>query len=335
MRALLIGSPGGLNRLEPHELSDPGQPAAGEIRVRLHATSLNYHDYRVVSGQAGDFGGRIPMADGAGVIEALGDGVSDLSVGDAVVSVFHPDWQDGAPRIGTFARTPGDGIDGYARTIAVCPAARFTRAPAGYTHAEAATLTTAGVTAWRALVGDGNIRAGSVVLVLGTGGVSIFALQIARAMGATVVATSSSDDKLERMRAMGAAHTINYRTQPEWGQAVLDWTGGVGVDHVVEIGGAATLPQSLIAVRIGGHISLIGALTGRSGEFPLATMLVKQVRLQGLTVGSRAHQRDLVLALEATGVKPVIDRSFPLEQLADAFAYQESGNHFGKIVVEF
>lgn len=335
MKAARIKSPGGLDLLEIVELQDPGLPNAREIRVRLHATSLNYHDYRVVSGDAGDFGGRIPMADGAGIVDAIGDGVTDFAVGDAVVSIFHPPWQDGPARIGNFALTPGDGADGYACEAAVRPASWFTKAPAGYSHAEAATLTTAGVTAWRALVSDGGLKAGDTVLVLGTGGVAIFALQIARAIGATVIATSSSDEKLERMRAMGAAHVINYRTQPEWGRAVADWTGGLGVDHVVEIGGAGTLPQSIAAVRVGGHISLIGALTGRSGEVPLTALLVKQARLQGLTVGSRADQMDLVRAIEATGFHPVIDRSYPLEQLADAFRYQVSGDHFGKIVLEY
>lgn len=335
MRAVRIQSPGGLGRLELIEVADPGLPATGEIRVRVHATSLNYHDLRVVTGAAGDFGGRIPMADGAGIVEAVGSDVSEFAIGDHVVSVFHPPWQAGPARVGSFALTPGDGVDGYAREVVVRPASWFTRAPFSYSHAEAATLTTAGVTAWRALVSDGAIKGGDVVLVLGTGGVSVFALQIARAMGASVIVTSSSDEKLEALRGMGATHGINYRTTPGWGRAALDWTRGVGVDHVVEVGGAGTLAQSIDAVRVGGHISLIGALTGRSGEVPLAALLVKQARLQGLTVGSRADQENLVRAIEATGLRPVIHRSFPLEQLADAFRHQESGSHFGKIVVEF
>ncbi len=335
MKAMRIGVPGDLDRLELVELADPGPPGAGEIRVRLHATSLNYHDYRVVTGATGGRDGLIPMADGAGVVEAVGDGVTDFAVADCVVSVFHPGWQDGPPRIGDFLMTPGDGVDGYAREIVVRPATWFTRSPAGYTYAEAATLTTAGVTAWRALVSDGGLKAGDTVLVLGTGGVSVFALQIARSMGATVITTTSSDAKAERLRTLGAAHTINYRKQPEWGREVADRTGGRGVDVVIEVGGAGTLAQSIAAVRIGGHIALIGALTGRSGEIPLTALLVKQARLQGLTVASRANQIDMVRGLEATGVRPVIDRSFPLEQLADAFRYQVSGLHFGKIVVEF
>lgn len=335
MKAMRINAPGGLDRLEEVELADPGRPGAGEIRVRLHATSLNNHDHRVVLGETGVVDGRIPMADGAGIVEAVGAGVDAFAVGDAVVSLFHPTWPAGPPTIGDFSQTPGDGVDGYAREIAVRPAEWFTRAPAGWSHAEAATLTTAGTTAWRALVGDGGLKAGDIVLVLGTGGVSIFALQMARSMGATVIATTSSEAKAERLSQLGAAKVVNYRKDDEWGRTVSDWTGGRGVDHVVEIGGAGTLPQSIAAVRVGGHIALIGGTAGRSGDIPLTSLCVKQIRLQGLTVASRADQQDMVRGLEATGLKPVIDRSFPLERLADAFRHQASGGHFGKIVVEF
>jgi NADPH:quinone reductase-like Zn-dependent oxidoreductase len=335
VRAMRILGPGGLDRLQLVELADPGAPGAGAIRVRVHASSLNYHDYRVVSGAAGNFDGRIPMADGAGVVEAVGEGVSEFAVGDVVVSVFFPQWHDGPPRVGDFSQTPGDGVDGFAQEVVVRPAHWFTKAPRGYTHAEAATLTTAGLTAWRSLITDGALKAGDTVLVLGSGGVSVFALQIARSMGASVIATSSSDEKLERLRSLGAAVTINYKSQPDWGREVVDRTNGRGVDHVVEVGGAGTMAHSIAAVRVGGHISVIGALTGRSGEIPIAGLLVKQARLQGLIVGSRANQRDMIRGLEATGLKPVIDRSFALEELSEAFRHQESGRHFGKIVVEF
>jgi NADPH:quinone reductase-like Zn-dependent oxidoreductase len=164
--------------------------------------------------------------------------------------------------------------------------------------------------------------------------VSVFALQLAKAMGATVIATSSSDAKLERARALGADHLINYKAEPEWGEAAKAFTGGRGVDHVVEVGGPGTLPQSIAAVRLGGHIALIGVLTGRAGEVPTALMMAKQMRLQGLIVGSRRHQADLVRAMEATGLRPVVDRAFPLAQLGEAFRYEESGAHFGKIGVE-
>ncbi|MFM0349736.1 zinc-dependent alcohol dehydrogenase family protein [Paraburkholderia sp. RL17-347-BIC-D] len=335
MRAVRIRAPGGLDQLETVELADPGAPGVGEIRVRVHASSLNYHDYRVASGDAGHFDGRIPMADGAGIVEAVGAGVSEFAVGDAVVSVFFPQWQDGRPWVGDFSQTPGDGVDGYAREVVVRPTNWFTRVPAGYSLAEAATLTTAGVTAWRALVSDGALKAGDTVLVLGAGGVSVFALQIARAMGATVFATSSSDAKLERLRALGAAQTINYKKQLDWGREVADRTGGRGVDHVIEVGGASTLSQSIAAVRVGGHISQIGALTGRSGEVPIAALIGKNARLQGVTVGSRSNQMDMIRGLEATGLRPLIDRRFSLEQLPEAFKYQLEGRHLGKIVVEF
>jgi NADPH:quinone reductase-like Zn-dependent oxidoreductase len=335
MKAVRIGAPGGLDRLELVELTDPGAPGAGEIRVRLHASSLNFHDYRVVSGTSGSFNGRIPMADGAGVVEAVGAGVSEFAAGDHVVSCFFPHWLDGPAQHGDFATVPGDGVDGYAREFVVRPAHWFTRAPQGYSHAEAATLTTAGLTAWRALVSDAALKAGDSVLVLGTGGVSIFALQIAKKMGATVIATSSSDEKLARLQALGADHTINYKTEPGWGTAVKDWTKGHGVDHVVETGGPGTLAQSIAAVRIGGHISLIGTLTGRAGEVPTAMLMVKQARLQGLIVGSRRQQQEMVRALEATGLRPVIDSSFALDKLADAFRHEAAHRHFGKICLEF
>jgi NADPH:quinone reductase-like Zn-dependent oxidoreductase len=334
MKQLSLAAPGGLDRLALQDVPDPGAPGPGELRVRVRASSLNYHDYLVVTGGSPTQDGRIPMADGAGVVEAVGEGVEEFAEGDAVVSCFFPLWQDGPPVDGDFSRVPGDGLDGYAREVVVRPAGWFTRAPAGWSHAEAATITTAGLTAWRALVVDGGLKAGDVVLALGTGGVSVYALQLAKAMGATVVVTSSSDEKLERVRALGADHTVNYRRTPKWGRTVLELTGGRGADHVIEVGGPGTLPQSVRAVRIGGHISLIGVLTGAAGEVPTALLMARQARLQGLIVGSRREQADFVRALEATGLRPVIDRSFALAEAADAFRYQESGEHLGKICLE-
>jgi len=335
VKAIILKAPGGLDRIECIALPDPGPPGPGAIRARVHASSLNYHDYGVVSTPSRVPDGRIPMSDGAGVIEALGEGVTEFQVGDHVVSCFFPTWMEGAPAVGDFSTVPGDGVDGYAREIVLAPATAFTRAPKGYSFAEAATLTTAGVTAWRALVVNGALKAGDTVLVLGTGGVSIFALQIAKAMGALVIATSSSDEKLKRARALGADHTINYRQYPDWGARVRDWTGGRGVDHVVEVGGPSTLAQSIAAVGIGGHIALIGVLTGRAGEVPTEYLMAKQARLHGLIVGSRKHQMDFVQALEATQIKPVVDRSFGLDQIADAFRFEAGGHHFGKICLEF
>lgn len=334
MKVIKLRKPGGLDRLGLVEMQKPDALGAGDVLVRIHASSLNYHDYGVVSGRMPVEDGRIPMSDGAGVIEAMGAEVSGFAIGDSVVSCFFPHWLNGAPTFAGFSTTPGDGIDGYACEYVVRPATWFTHAPKSYSHAEAATLTTAGVTAWRALVVQGGIKSGDSVLVLGTGGVSIIALQLAKRFGATVIATSSSDDKLERVRSLGADHTINYKQEPEWGARVLELTGNRGVDHVIEVGGPGTLPQSINACRIGGHIALIGVLTGRTGEVPTSTLMGKQQRLQGLIVGSRQHQLDLVRALDATDVKPVIDRSYPLVEIADAFRYEESGKHFGKICLE-
>ncbi|GGW60391.1 MULTISPECIES: zinc-dependent alcohol dehydrogenase family protein [Halomonadaceae] len=335
MQAIQLRAPGGLDHLDVVDLAAPGEPGPGEIKVRLHASSLNFHDYAVVAGMIPAADGRIPMSDGAGVVEAVGEGVEEFAVGDAVVSTFFPDWLEGPARVGDFATTPGDGVDGYAREQVVRPANWFTHQPKGYSHAESATLTTAGLTAWRSLVVDGGLKAGDSVLVLGTGGVSIFALQFARLMGARVIATSSSDAKLERLRELGAEHTINYRDTPEWGKRVLELTHGEGVDHVVEVGGPGTLPQSIDAVKIGGHISLIGVLTGREGEVPTAKLMAKQARLQGLIVGSRRHQMEMIKAIEAANLKPVIDREFALADIADAFRHQESGKHFGKICLSY
>lgn len=334
MIAIKIRNPASLDRLEIADLKDPGAPARGEIRVRIHASSLNSHDLSVVNGKIPVADGRIPMSDEAGVVEAVGEGGTEFSVGDSVVSCFFPLWQDGPPTVAGFANTPGDGIDGYAREYVVAPANWFTAAPKGWSHAEAATLTTAGFTAWRALVSNGKLKAGDTVLALGTGGVSIYALQIAKAIGARVAITSSSDEKLERARSLGADYVVNYRQHTDWGARVADWTDGRGVDHVIEVGGPATLAQSIQACRVGGHIALIGVLTGVAGDVPLISIILKQIRLQGLVVGNRREQVELVRAMETTGIRPVIDRSFPLRQLAEAFRHEKAGRHFGKICVE-
>lgn len=335
MRAITIASPGGLDKLALSDRPDPGTPRAGEVRVALHASSLNFHDYLVCSGKSPPADGRIPMADGAGIVEAVGAGVTDFAPGDHVVSCFFPDWHAGPPNVSDFKRVPGDGIDGFACDAVVLPATAFTKAPAGWSHEEAATITTAGLTAWRALVVDAGLKAGDTVLALGTGGVSIYALQIAHAMGAQVIITSSSDEKLERAKELGASHTINYESEKNWGRKVMELTGGRGVDVVVEVGGPGTLGQSLQAVRIGGHVALIGVLTGVSGDVPTALLMAKQAKLQGLIVGSRQEQEDFVRALDISGIRPVIDRTFALEELADAFRHQETGDHFGKIAVRW
>lgn len=335
MKAMQLAAPGSLDHLQLVELPAAAAPEAGQIQVRIHASSLNYHDLLVATGAAPTADGRIPMADGAGVVTAVGAGVTEFSVGDAVVSTFFPQWLSGRQRPTDFKLVPGDGVDGFARESVTLPATAFTHAPQGWSHAEAATLTTAGLTAWRALVVDGGIQAGDTVLVLGTGGVSIFALQMAKSMGAKVVATTSSAAKAEQLKALGADIVINYKDTPEWGNAVLAATGGRGADIVVEVGGPGTLAQSIRAAAPGGHIALIGVLTGFAGSVPTAELMVKQLALQGLVVGSREQQQDMVRALELFGWKPVVDSSYPLERMADAFAHQAAGRHFGKVCLTY
>eukprot|EP00163_Fabomonas_tropica_P007874 TRINITY_DN17514_c0_g2_i1.p1 TRINITY_DN17514_c0_g2~~TRINITY_DN17514_c0_g2_i1.p1 ORF type:complete len:338 (+),score=34.19 TRINITY_DN17514_c0_g2_i1:807-1820(+) len=337
MKAMILEQPGGLINVKRSDELVATSPGQGEVKVRIEAGSLNYHDLLVAEGALPTGDGRILLSDGAGVVEEVGEGVTELAVGDSVVSVFFPHWQDGPAdaSVSDFAKTPGDGIDGMAAEVVTRPACAFTHAPKGWSSQEAATITTAGVTAWRALVGDGQLKAGDTIVTLGTGGVSIAALQIAKMMGARVIATSSSNDKLAKLKALGADELINYRETPGWGQKVLELTGGRGAEQIIEVGGPGTLEQSVQAVAPGGQISLIGVLTGFEGSVPTAALMFKQVRLQGLLVGSRKHQMDYVTALEANGVRPVIDRTFSFADLARAFEYQKSGAHFGKVCVSW
>ncbi|MBJ6725340.1 zinc-dependent alcohol dehydrogenase family protein [Geomesophilobacter sediminis] len=334
MKAIRLKGSGGLERLTMVEAQEPGPPQQGEILVRLLANSLNYHDYLVALGKIRTAEGLIPLSDGAGIVESVGKGVTEFAVGDHVVSCFFPEWQNGEPVPSAVAKVPGDSSDGYAQEKVVRPAHWFTRAPKNYNHAEAATLPTAALTAWRALVSDGPLKAGETVLTLGTGGVSIFALQFAKMMGAVTIVTSSSDEKLARARTLSADHTINYKTYPNWSDQVLELTRGRGVDHVIEVGGPDTLPQSIRASRIGGHIEYIGVLTGFSGPIPTVELLARQVRLQGIQVGSRQQQIEMIRALDANDVKPAIDKTFPLKNLFEAFQYEAAGAHFGKICIE-
>ncbi len=334
MRAIRLKSPAGLDNLTMGS-AESGACGAHDIRVRLHASSLNYHDYIVVLGGIPTPDGRIPMSDGAGDVTEIGSAVTDFAIGDRVVSTFFPRWLSGPPELAALADVPGDRNDGYARDEVVAAATAFTHAPTGYSHAEAATLTCAALTAWRALFVEATLQPGETVLVQGTGGVSIFALQFAKAAGATVIATSSSQAKLDRLAAMGADHLINYREDERWGATARKLTGGRGVDHVVEIGGAGTLTQSIAATRLSGSIALIGVLAGFAGNVPTAAIMGGNVRISGLTVGSRAQQIAMVRAINANGIRPVIDRSFALEDIADAFRHQASGAHFGKIALEW
>jgi NADPH:quinone reductase-like Zn-dependent oxidoreductase len=322
----------GLDKLYLEHM-EPLAPLEGEILVRVRASSLNFHDLGIVTGALPVDPGRIPLSDCSGNVVDIGPGVTRFAPGDRVLSTFFPEWADGAPSKEQLGSVPGDHRNGFAADYVTMPETAFTRPPAGYSHAEAATLPCAAVTAWRALFINGGLRPGDTVLVQGSGGVSLFALQFAKAAGATVIATSSSSTKLARLRALGADHVINYLDEPNWGSVTRALTGGVGVDHVVEVGGSGTFYQSLSAVRNGGHVAVIGVLAGRAGPIPTALIMAKQVRVIGLTVGSRAHQLDVVDAIESSRIRPIIDRVFELDRLAEAFAHQQSGRHFGKIVI--
>jgi len=332
MKVAAIQKPGGLDKILIQERPDP-VAGPGEILVRVKASSLNFHDLAVATGMIPNVDGRIPMSDGAGEVVALGAGVTQFQVGDTVLSLFFPNWQNGDPDLKNLIGVPGDHIDGFAAELVAMPASAFTRAPANYSMEEAATLPCAALTAWRALMVEARIKPGDWVLTQGTGGVSIFALQFAKAAGARVIATSSSPAKLAKLKELGADHVINYKETPKWGAMAKQLTGGRGVDEVVEIGGAGTLGQSIAACKVSGHISLIGVLTGVSGEVPTAQLFSANITLKGITVGSRQAQEDMISAIETHNIKPLISDRFPLDQLKAAFELQVAQKHFGKIVI--
>lgn len=326
-------SPASLGHLYP-DTAPAANPAADEITVRVGAASLNFRDGLVVNGFLPVQDGLIPLSDGAGEVVAVGAQVSEFAVGDKVVSTFHPNWLSGHMERADLNNSPGGPADGFACELTTRPATHFTLAPAHLSLEESATITCAGVTAWRAVVTDAQVKPGGWVLIQGTGGVSLYALQIAKACGARVIATSSSAAKLEQLSRLGADHVLNYQEDAQWGETAARLTGGKGVDLVVEVGGPNTLRQSLTAARTGAHIAIIGAVAGFENDvIPFAIVQAKRLRLQGVTVGSREDQRNLVRAMEANAIHPVIDQTFPLAQLTDAFAALQQGGHFGKIVI--
>lgn len=334
MRAIVVKQPGGYENLSIIGKSTPS-PQAGEILVQWKATSLNYHDYLVAMGAIPVADGRIPMSDGAGEVIAVGPDVLDWEVGDQVMSMFFQGWQEGRPTMMKMAALSGELVDGFAVEQSCIPAYAATKIPKGYSFAEAATLPCAAVTAWRALMVEGNLQAGDTVLIEGTGGMSIFALQIALAAGAKVYATTSSEAKAKRLMDMGVEAVVNYKEDERWGKTIARMTGG-GVDHILDVGGGSTMRNSIEAAAIGGHIASIGILgNGRKGEITFPKLFFKHLRMTGLAVGSREMQNKMVNSINISGWKPVIDRSFGFEELADAFRYQESGAHFGKIVLEY
>jgi NADPH:quinone reductase-like Zn-dependent oxidoreductase len=323
----------GLEALTLAERPQP-QPGPHEVLVRIKAASLNYRDLMVVKGQYNPKMPlpRIPCSDAAGEVAAVGPGVTRVKVGQRVAGIFMQKWIAGDVDEAKAKSALGGAIDGLLAEFAVLREDGLVLVPEHLSFEEAATLPCAAVTAWHGLVTEGRVKPGDSVLLQGTGGVSLFALQFARLAGARVLITSSRDDKLERARKLGAAEGINYKTTPEWGDKVRELTGGRGVDHVVEVGGAGTLGQSLRAVRMGGQISLIGVLSG-AGQVNPMPILMKNVRVQGIFVGSREMFEAMNRAIVAGQLRPVVDRVFPFAEAPEAFRHMESGAHFGKICI--
>jgi len=334
MKAYIIktGSTG-MEGLQATDLVIP-EPGPGQVLVRIRATSLNYRDLAVVTGNY--FGGSvqrdtIPLSDGAGEVIAKGEGADRFEVGDRVAGTFFQGWSDGVRPATALAL--GSPLDGVLAEYVAFDQDGVVRIPDHLDYIQAATLPCAGVTAWNALMVHGRIRPGDTVLALGTGGVSIFALQFAQMSGARVIITSSSDEKLARAQALGAEAGINYVEHPEWAKRVLELTGGAGVDHVVEVGGAGTLAQSIQSVGWEGQVSLIGVLSGHEGDTNPHGLMLKAARMQGIFVGNRVMFEQMNRAIAANGMVPVVDRVFPFEEAAEAFGYMTAGSHFGKIVI--
>jgi NADPH:quinone reductase-like Zn-dependent oxidoreductase len=301
----------------------------------MRAASLNYRDLRMVEGSYNPRQALplVPASDGVGEVVALGAGVTRVAVGDRVCPIFARDWIAGEPARDRIKSTLGGPFDGTLAELVVMRAESLVHVPAHLSDEQAACLPCAGVTAYNALIAQGGVGPGDVVLTQGTGGVSIFALQIGKLVGARVIVTSSSDDKLARARQLGADEVINYRTHPEWSKLARDFTNGRGVDHVIEVGGAGTLAQSLRAVRPGGTISVIGVLSGTSTEIALLPVLMQNLRLQGVFVGHREHFEALCRAVAQGRLEPVVDRIFPLSDARLAFDHLASGAHFGKVCI--
>jgi len=335
MRAAILERPG-LDNLRIKEVPEPA-PGPGEVLVRLRAASLNYRDTLTV---VGGYGSRqkqerlIPLADGAGEVAALGPGSTHWKLGDRVIGCLFPDWLGGPITEEKIKRQLGGSVDGCACEFRVFPEHGLVRTPEHLSDIEAATLPCAALTAWSAIASQGHIGPGDTVLTQGSGGVSLFALQFARLAGASVIATSSTSGRLARLEALGARHLINYRGEPQWGRAARTLTAGRGVDHVVEVGGGGTLEQSIRAVRVGGTISMIGVLSQAKPEFNLALVVMQNIRLQGVTVGSRDQFEHMVSAIATHQLRPVIDRSFPLSELRQAIEYVAAGRHIGKVCIE-
>jgi NADPH:quinone reductase-like Zn-dependent oxidoreductase len=311
-------------------------PAANEVAVRVRAVSLNRRDLMMVEGRYGRGGTQpnsVPLSDGAGEVVAVGTAVTRFKVGDRVAGIFFEDWLDGAPTAESLATARGGNAGGMLSEIVVTDADGLVSIPAHLSYEEAATLPCAGVTAWVGLFKRGGLKAGDFVLLEGTGGVSVFGLQLAAAAGAKPIITSSSDAKLARARELGAFGTVNYRSNPEWQHEVRALTGGAGVDQVLEVGGQDTLPRALQALSFGGHVAIIGGLSGFASDVPVGTLMGLNATASGIYVGSRADFEALNAFLREHEIKPVVDKVFELEEAPAAFAAMDSGDFFGKVVI--
>jgi len=335
MRQYVIESAeGGIDGLRIVERESP-KPGPGQALVRIRAASLNYRDLLLASGTVPLRRlPLVPLSDGAGEVVEVGEGVTRVKPGDRVAALFFQGWLGGPMRREVHNTALGGALDGMLSEEVVLNADGLVQVPGHLSFEEASTLPCAGVTAWNALNAQEPLRAGQTVLALGTGGVSVFALQFAKAQGARVIITSSSDEKLARARELGADDTVNYATTPEWDKAVLDLTGGSGVDRVIEVGGSGTLPRSLRSATYGGRVVVIGGVTGRGvSEVGPADIFGKSLTLQGIYVGSRDDFEAMNRAVAQVRLRPVIDRVFPFEEAREAYGYQKSGAHFGKVVI--
>jgi NADPH:quinone reductase-like Zn-dependent oxidoreductase len=333
MKTYEITDPKGIDSLKLVERPTP-KPGPGEVLIRVRATALNYRDLALVKGGLARMMKLplVPLSDGAGEVVEGGPGATAWKKGDRVAGIFTQAWLAGPPFSGMYSTSLGGGIDGMLAEYVVLKESGLVRIPEYMSFEEAATLPCAAVTSWNALVVEGHLKPGDSVLVMGTGGVSVFSLQFAKMYGARIIATSSSDAKLERLRQMGASDLINYKTTPNWDARVLEVTAGAGVDHVVEIGGAGTLSKSINAVKSGGVVSLIGILSG-AGQIDPMPLLFKNARIQGILVGSREMFEAMNRAMAVNHLHPVIDRVFPFDHAADAYRHLESGAHFGKVCI--
>ena len=334
MKAWHVAREWSIDAMELVEQPEPS-PGPGQIIVRMRAASLNFRDLLTVEGKGGSHKlPLIPFSDGAGEVAAVGEGVTRVAIGDRVCPMFFQSWFDGRPSASNRRLALGGTRPGVLQELMVLDAEGVSRIPSNLTFEEAATLPCAALTAWRALFEEAQLRPGDTVLVQGTGGVSIFALQFAKLAGAAVIVTSSSDDKLERAKALGADHTINYRAVPEWGKAAAVWAGG-GVDHIVEVGGKDTLQQSIEAAQVGGTILVIGVLSGFSQKIMIPSIFGKNLHVIGLSVGSRRMFENMASAIERNHLKPVVDRTVTFNAVPEALKLMQEGGHFGKIVIQF